>query len=729
MSDDQIVTLNGKITYVLFQNEHNFYTVARFLINDEKEKTITITGNMPGIEPGVLYRITGTYVEHPKYGMQFAVKYYEKPLPTEEEGIINYLSSVRFPGVGRKTAEKVVQVLGSSCLEEIKADPDVLKQIPGLNEKAIDSIIKGIQASDDGMEELVKFLNVNGIGMQNLIRLNKAYGKEALQKIRENPYRVIDECDGFGFKTADKMAKAMDISSDDPRRLYAFLVSLVMDLCMSSGNSFILEEDLEQAYYQKTKGIESDFSELLDEAVMKRSLIREEDRIYPKSQYEAETTIAYYLNHFPFDDMHDPDDELMDQYLKHMEKDIGITYNDKQVEAIHSFFHNPFMILTGGPGTGKTTVVRAMVTLFRLLYPEYEIVCAAPTGRAAKRLSELTDTGTTTIHSLLAWDLETNTFGKNEKEPIHADLLIIDEFSMVDSYLFSALCKAARHVKKICVIGDEDQLPSVGPGSVLRDLISSKQFPLVRLNHIYRQKDGSGVIQLAHDIRNGTVDFDNYKEDVAFLECDSTRIKNTVVSIIQTAVNEKGYDFNDIQVLSPMYAGNAGIDVLNHALQDTFNPASEGKREVRYGYQIFREGDRILQLRNQPDDDIYNGDIGILSEIIDAKESEDHKTTVVVDFQDNFVEYTTDNLDHITLAYCISIHKSQGSEYPIVIMPFTKRHAVLLTRKLIYTGATRAKKALVLLGEKDAFLKGIDTLERRPRETTLAMRFKKPQLE
>ena len=721
--EENVVKLNGKFTYILYHNEASFYTVGKFLINDDLEKQITVTGMLPDVQVDILYNIYGKYIEHPKYGMQFQIETYEKPLPNDKESVIRYLSSIQFEGIGHKTAERIVDTLGEDCLARIKEDEEILKTVPKLTPKHIQSIHDGLTKENEGLEELVRFLNVHGIGIRNLVRLNQTYGKDALQKVKENPYRVIEECDGFGFATADKIAMSLGFAKDDERRLYAYLVALTMDLCMVNGDSYVRLEALEERFLKKTNGM-GDFNELLQEAILKRSLIQEEDRIYPVSQYDSETYIANFLSQFPYSELEPCEETYVHQYLEAMEKDVQISYDPAQVQAIDALFQEPVTIMTGGPGTGKTTVVRAMVTLFHLLYPSSTVVCVAPTGRAAKRLAELTGSSSATIHSLLQWDLESNLFARNEENPIEADLLIVDEFSMVDAYLFSNLLRASRNVKKICIIGDEDQLPSVGPGSVLRDLIGCEQFPVIRLNHIYRQKSGSDVIALAHAINEGNVNLEEYNNDVAFFPCSEYEIKKNVLNVVNGAI-EKGYSIEDIQVVSPMYKGSAGIDVLNNALQEYFNPAAGNKKEIKVGYMTFREGDKILQLKNQPDDDVYNGDIGILVEIVDASESESHKPTLVVDFQGNFVEYGQDAYQVITLAYCISIHKSQGSEYPIVIMPFAHAHGRMLQKKLIYTAVTRAKKALVMLGDEKTFERGIETIDYHPRKTTLLTRIQK----
>ncbi|MBQ1321635.1 MAG: ATP-dependent RecD-like DNA helicase [Solobacterium sp.] len=714
----ELTSFTGKVTYIVYRNDATFYTVLRIRLNDTQEKNITATGIIPEVEPDILYRFTGQYGEHPRYGMQFQISSVERLLPEEREGVIRYLSGVQFTGIGRKTAEKIVDLLGENCLQLIREDDQILYTVPGLSADKARVIYEGIQGEEDGMSELVRFLNVHGVGIRNLIRLNRAYGKEALSKLKENPYRVIEECDGFGFKTADAMAMSLGFARDDERRLYALLISLCMDLCVARGDSWTDVDVLAGRFRKETPDIEADFDALLQETLLHHQLVREENRIYPVTQHEAESGISSFLAGFPYQDSESVDDGLLHQYLEQMQQNLGITYDEDQIRAIEQFFTSPFVILTGGPGTGKTTVVRAMVDLYRMLYPGSTIVCAAPTGRAAKRLSELTETETFTVHSLLRWDLETNTFGKNEEDPVMTDLLIVDEFSMVDDWLFYNLLKASRHVRKICIIGDEDQLPSVSPGCVLRDLIAADMFPLVRLNHIYRQKEGSDVISLAHDIHNGDVDFSRYHNDVVFLENRTGTLRDQVLTIVQSAL-DKGYEMNDVQVIAPMYNGKAGIDVLNNALQECFNGPSRHKRELKHGYLTFREGDKILQLKNQPDDDVYNGDIGILEAIEYAAETETRKPVIVVNFDGIYVEYTPETFNNITLAYCISIHKSQGSEYPIVVMPVTWQHSIMLQRNLIYTGVTRARQSLVLLGEAGAFLKGVETLERHRRNTTL----------
>lgn len=712
------IKLIGKIEYILFQNSENYYTVSKFRIMDENEKVITVTGYFPNVEEDIIYHISGHYTEHPRYGIQFVMTSFERPLPNEEEAVVRYLSGAQFPGIGKKTATKIFEALGSSCLDLIKEDSTVLNHVNGLSKSQISIIVEGIQNQEPGMEELIQFLNVHGIGMRNLVRLNRVYGSTALSKLKENPYRVIEECDGFGFETADKIAFSLGFQEDDERRLYALLIYKCMDLCMQSGDTSADIESLTNHFRKATKKIHYDFEALLEEAVLKGQLVKEENRVYPITQHIAEEFCSRFLVEFPYVLTEDFNLEKLYEHLDHLQKNNCIQYDEAQILAIETFFVHPFSVITGGPGTGKTTVIKAFIDLHRVMAPNAKIVCAAPTGRAAKRLSEVTGTTATTLHSLLKWDLETNTFGKNDDDPIVADLLIVDEFSMVDNWLFYHLLKASKQIRKICIIGDENQLPSVSPGDVLRDLIACDVFPFVRLNNIHRQKTGSDIIELAHQVRNGVVDFTTFDHEVKFFDCNPSDTRRLVIQIVQNAL-DKGFDINDIQVLSPSYNGADGIDVLNNALQDCFNSHSKVKKEIKSGYHCFRENDKVIQLKNQPDDNVYNGDIGIIEEILEAHESERNVRTVIVRFDDDFVEYTPETLGNIRPAYCISVHKSQGSEYPIVIMPISSSHSYLLQKRLIYTAITRAKKALILLGERDALQRFIKREEVHIRFTKL----------
>ncbi len=718
---EELLTIKGRFIHIVYQSD-NHYTVARFKLYDLEEKTIVVTGYLSDIEKDVIYVLQGSYVEHYRYGMQFQIVTMEKQLPTDHDSIISYLSGPLFPGIGNKMATSIVETLGVDCLENLRENIDLLDMVPKINEKKKKVIQEGLNVQDD-LQEAIAFFSTHGLGIRNIMRLDRIYGKEALTLIKENPYRLVEEVDGIGFKTADKLALSMGFEYDDPKRMQAALLSLALSECVKEGDSYLLIDELRAKAEKQFEGM-IDFESALSELQIRRQLIVEEDRVYHYTQYDAEEFIAEYLS-TPLLTLEETfDDEVISEQLAILEEEVGITYDAKQVEAIHTFFQKDIMILTGGPGTGKTTVVRAMVELFKRLYPYYSIAVSAPTGRAAKRLTELTGVHACTIHRLLKWDLESNTFGMNVNEPLSEDLLIVDEASMIDQWMLYNLLQAGRNFKKILLIGDEDQLPSVGIGAILRDLIASEKFTLVRLEHIFRQKEGSSVIELAHEVRAGECSNLESLKEVRFIPATQYEVKDYIVQLVNSAL-EKGYEVNDIQVLSPKYSGASGIDALNHALQKALNPPSEYKRELTVGYRTFREGDKILQLKNQPDDDVYNGDIGTLAEIIYANENDTKVNTMLVDFDGNYVEYTPDFFQNITHAYCISVHKAQGSEYPIILMTMLKADQFMLSRRLIYTGITRASKSLILLGEREAFEKGIRTQERHERRTTLQMRLER----
>lgn len=712
---ENLMEIRGKLGHILYRDEQSRYTVARFKLYELNEKLITVTGYLPEFPKDTLIALKGQYVEHPRFGMQFSIQSYHRILPTEPESIIAFLSSPLFPGIGKKFATDMVEHFGEDCLNILKDTPNRISEVKGYTAKKLDALMEGlVNAGDD--EEAIRFFTTHGLGIRNILRLERIYGRKAYELVKENPYRLCDEVDGIGFKTADKLGLSMGFDLEDPRRLKAALVSMVLSECMSSGDTYILQDALEQRFIQEFQ--EVSFEGLLDSCVLERKLIQDTDRIFHPSQYNEERNTARFLTQFPFDPLTPVDEADLENALSHLQSELNIHYDALQVLAIENFFHEPFSILTGGPGTGKTTTVGAMIHLWKHLYPAHSLACIAPTGRAAKRLTEINQVQAYTIHSMLKWDLESNTFGKNEADPLSIDCLIIDEFSMVDNWLFGNLLKACQQVKKILIVGDSDQLPSVAPGNLLADLIDSKRFPVLSLNRIYRQAEGSDVIALAHQIRQKEIDFSHLNKDIKWFECLAIEVKHIVLETIKRAL-EGNYSIQDIQVLAPMYSGLAGIDALNHAIQKLVNPEDDFKNELKVGYITYREGDKILQLKNQPNEDVFNGDIGYCVEIIPAKQDEHKQNRIIVDFDGRIVEYTAENFHNITLAYCVSVHKAQGSEYPIVILPSVKEHSRMLQKRLLYTAITRASKALVLVGNRSLFTHSAQEKEEKRRSTCL----------
>lgn len=525
---------------------------------------------------------------------------------------------------------------------------------------------------------------------------------------------------------ADEIAQTLNFPKNHPYRLASAMLYLMKQECMNRGSTYLTEEVIMQKF-GKMFGFVEDASLVLQSLLDDEKVILEEERYYPESLYHAEVLIASTLKRY-IAGVSNPDYDFEDvnDALEALEETWNIFYDDSQKEAIYAFLENDLMILSGGPGTGKTTIVKAMLALYRKIEPTKKIALVAPTGRAAKRLSEACDLEATTIHRLLKWDVHTNVFNQDEQHPLDVDLLIIDEFSMVDTFLFSRLLAACGHVSKILMIGDEAQLPSIAPGQVLCDLIETGQIECVFLKRIFRQQSKSGIISVSHALRNDQLDaLDHLSDysDIHFMPCKEQDVVRFVSKIITKAVDE-GYDLYDFQVLSPMYQGAAGIDAINEALQNVLNPKSNHKNEVRIYQHVFREGDKVLQLKNRPDDNVFNGDIGLIIEIQKKDGFYYQQDKIIVDFEGDIVEYVSQDFNQLTLAYCMSIHKAQGSEFKIVVMPFVARHGRMLRKNLIYTGMTRAKQALFLIGEKNAFQFGVMQNEKK-RETTLKQRFQK----
>lgn len=650
---------------------------------------------------------------------QFKLDHYEIVLSTDEEEIIKYLSSPLFKGIGPTQAKYIVDALGENTLSLIKEDKHHLDLVKGMT-VAKRELIYEVLTSNDYDQEVTQFFMGHGISLRHIGIIQETYKEKTLEILQNHPYQLVEDIDGIGFKTADELALKTGGTLDNPDRLKAGVIYSIKQSCFSSGSTYVLYDEIKKAFHKIIYHIDDEvFDEYLNTLVEEGRVIKEGEYYYDEELYESEEIIANFLhkiNDYP-EEFYDENE--LERLLDNYQDKFGIVYSTKQKEAIEYFLKYPMMILTGGPGTGKTTVVKALIQIYRTLYPEDAISLVAPTGRAAKRLSELTGLDACTIHRELKWDLHKNSFAMNRNNPLSSRVLIIDEFSMVDSLLLSKLFDASRRVHKVLFIGDYHQLPSVAPGNVLKDFIES-QLKVIELDEIYRQSKDSGIVQLAHQLIHQEVNdlslFEQYK-DIHFYNSTNFEIIKNVTTIVKKTI-ENGYDQNDIQVLAPIYQGVAGINALNLALQEIFNPKNH-QEEYRIGQKVYREGDKILQLKNRPDDDIYNGDIGVLVEINRKDGFEYLEDTLIVDYDGNLVEYTSKDFMTFTLAYCMSIHKAQGNEFKIVIMPVLNDYYIMLKRNLIYTGLTRAKQALFILGNPQAFLYGIKNISDSKRKTTL----------
>lgn len=679
--------IEGFVEREIFKSQSSDFGIYRIQLLEGAQKEFTIKGPLFSIELSSSYRFFGEFEDDPRYGLQFRVSHYEKILPTDREFIVRYLSGPSFPGIGKKSAEAIIDAYGEDVLERIRNGELREMTVKGISKAKMEEIINTI-ASENPLEKAQRYLMAYHLSSKQIIKITKTYGEKTLEVIEKNPYQLLYDISGIGFKTVDKIAREMGRDHLDPERIKAFLLEKYKNIAFTRGDSFLyLDEFLEKLPLDVYPHTQWAINELVDQGEL---VYDEQMRLYHYTQYESETSVAEFIQSFSYEGS-EFEFEAFDQYLSEVEEEMGIVFDVSQKRAIESFFREDMMIMTGGPGTGKSTLLAAMVRMMQKVNPWLHISLCAPTGRAAKRLKELTNVDASTIHSILKWDPDTNEFGRNEENPLETDILIVDEFSMVDIWLLSKIFDASNSVKKFLFVGDKDQLPSVGPGFVLGDLIASKALPVLYLEHNYRQEEGSEVVDLALKVRDGKFQIEGYGEEVLFYEEEPLQ---TVMEVTKDFI-DRGYDLSEIQILAPQYRGRYGIDNLNHFLQKTFNPAKEGKAERIFGSHIFREGDKILQLKNQPDDFVFNGDVGILTEVYDD--------LLRVDFEGNIVEYQNEDLINITHAYAMSVHKAQGSEYPVVILLAKNEYGWMLSRRLYYTGMTRSSKYLVLIGDYDAF--------------------------
>jgi exodeoxyribonuclease V alpha subunit len=704
----------------VFYNESSKYTIAKFKFDQKKDERVTIVGYFEPPKKHELCLFSGTFIDHPRFGRQFQVHYMEKLLPTSKEAIIRFLSSAFFPGVGVKAATNVVDILGEECLIMIQEDSKILDKVH-LKPDQKHSIIEGISKSSH-LDEAIKLFVGHGIEMKYLIKMDATYGKDMIHIVKQNPYRLINDIDGLHFKVVDKIAASMGIPHNDVRRLAALLVYVANQECFQSQDTYVSASTLFNACLRIQPDLTLDqYDVAFSHCVAQRDLIVDNHMIFPAPLFLAETGIANYLHRYL--KLQDPlfEERVIREEVIRIEGQLGIQYSQEQLDAILLCLQRGVSIITGGPGTGKTTIVNAIIQIYKKLYPRDIITVCAPTGRAAKRLTDITQEQATTIHRILKWDLDTNRYGIDETNALEGDFLIVDEFSMVDCQLFYHLLAGTHPYRKILLIGDDQQLPPVSPGDVLRDLLESKLIPVIKLMTIFRQKGNSGIIPLCYDVRQGKINRANLeKDDVTFHQIPTQNIQESILREIQLAM-ERGFDQQDIQILAPMYDGNAGITNLNYFIRDYLNPPVVNRKEVKSGSRIFRENDKVIQLKNQPIDDVYNGDIGVIVSItIDDLDKNNY--VILVDFDGISVSYRAGDMYKLDHAYCISVHKSQGSEYRYVIMPIVKEHRIMLRRKLIYTGISRTKEELVLLGSLEALERGVERIEQKVRKTTLKQR-------
>jgi exodeoxyribonuclease V alpha subunit len=755
MVQDQETQISGSVERVTYYNAENGYSVIRlkpdqrgmlrFPYASGREALVTVVGNLPEVNPGEWLRLRGRWTSHSDYGRQFHVEHCEQALPATVEGIKRYLGSGMIRGVGKVMAERIVDRFGEETLEVIDQEPERLSTVLGIGPKRIGGIKKAWQ-EQKAIKDVMIFLQSHGVSTALAIKIYKKYGDEALDVVRTQPYRLVQDVYGIGFKTADQIARALGLAHDDPGRIEAG-IAYTLNRMAEEGHVYVPQEKLEPEASEilgvPAEKVTALLETLESEAFIKRDTIRRQPVQYEIGQPPAAATAvqeerAVYLAPFYFSEVgvtnrvrrmvDHPTSRLhgLQQRLRRRgwrpSAQEGVRLAPQQLEAIETTVHNKVTILTGGPGTGKTTTLRALLDL--LDEGQHTYVLAAPTGRAAKRLAEASGREAKTIHRLLEFK-PAEGFARNEQNPIDADLVIVDEASMLDLILANTLLKAIGPDSHLLLVGDVDQLPSVGAGDVLRDLIASGVTAVIRLETIFRQAANSLIVQNAHRINQGQTPLTpaNAKDFFLFVKPDPAELAGLLVDVVKNRIPHKfGFDpLDDIQVLSPMYRGQTGVNNLNEQLQQALNPTAPRKAERRIGGRVFRTGDKVMQTVNNYDKNVYNGDIGRITAIDLIGQ------TMTVSIDGNPVVYDFLETDELELAYAISVHKSQGAEYPCVVMPVITQHYMMLQRNLLYTAVTRARKLVVLLGTRRALNIAVRNNQVAARHTALDWRLQQEE--
>ncbi len=713
--------IKGTISKIIYRNNSNGYTVGLIKIKESDEevgKIETFTGVLPEFNEKTIYQLNGTFTTHNKYGYQFQVDSFEIVLPEKKDELVDFLSSDLFP-IGEKTAKKIVGAFGEDTIDVILNNKEKLLEIPRLGiEKInkINNILKEYQSTSN----IVLELNRMGFNTKDSLMLLNKYKDKVIRIIDNNIYDLIDNIN-LNFKEIDTIAINNKYDLYDERRVEALIIYLLNEITFEQGDTYSFFQEIYNSIIKYLPDLKSEDLEyyLIKLSKQKRVVIKKE-KYYLKELYDAEEYIAdriYRLNNMERRKL-----PKLKEKIKELEQKIGITYDESQKNAIINSLNNNFTITTGGPGTGKTTIIKGIIRMLvdTCHISPQNIALLAPTGRASRKLMEVCNIPAYTIHKYLGWDKDNNTFSHNEINVCKEEYIIVDEASMIDTMLMFSLLKGTRLDSKFIFIGDYYQLPSVSQGQVLKDMIDSEVLDVIKLNNLYRQKDGNYIIDLAHEIKNKELS-DNFltkKEDYNFIEVDNDYVLTSIKDIILKAL-EKGYREKDIQVLAPMYKSQNGIDNLNKMLQEIFNPKSNDKNELTVGNKTYREGDKVLELVNDSDNSISNGDLGYIINITNKEKNDNKKNEIIVDFDGNIVSFSPDKFINITHGYAISVHKSQGGEFNMVIIPFVNSFKRMLYNKLIYTAVTRAKSKLILIGSREAFIYGVNNDYVNNRKTTL----------
>jgi exodeoxyribonuclease V alpha subunit len=719
--NDSPETISGLVNNITFENKENGYKIAKLIPDGGRDDDrVAVRGMLSHLQVGETVRLRGEWVTDPKWGRQFEVASYESVLPASTDGIKRFLSSKYLKGIGEVTAGRIVDTFGSDTLRVLDEMPERLSEVPKLNKKQRKAIIDG-WATHHRIREVMIFLRQHEITENAAARIYEKYGEKTVDTMRSNPYKLIADIRGIGFKTADDMAGKIGIAKDSPDRIRAGILHCLEEASGDGHVSVPLTSLVETA----AALMDIDADAIMTQVGTLRelgSVVLEEDRIYGYELWEAEREVARRLIEIVGIARRGkrPNINLLAGHVEQIESHHGETFADGQRNAVIAAARDTAMVITGGPGTGKTTTVRGIIDLFDRL--GLSLLLCAPTGRAAKRLAETSGREAKTIHRLLEFNPHHGHFLRDADNPLNADAVIVDEASMVDIRLMADFLRAVRPETTLVIVGDVDQLPSIGPGSVLRDIIDSGTVPVVRLTEIFRQAAQSRIIQSAHRINHGDLPhLDNRKDgDFFFISChEPPDIAGTIVDMVARRLPASyGFDpVEDIQVLAPMHKGDTGVATFNEMLRERLNPAAPGVRELRRGFRFFREGDKVMQVRNNYDKLIFNGDIGRITRIMPDNEA------MTVRF-DESVDIEKSELEDIVPAYAVSVHKSQGSEFPCIVTPVTTQHFIMLKRNLIYTAVTRAKQLAVLIGDTRALAIAVKNDQVRERHTTLADRLK-----